>query len=651
MALEGRRSEISLFYHINLMHDFFVSGMPAGGPYGPGYPSGTPGVDSTLAADINSHPVNAIALVGPTISDPFYNPDQDNLNFGDTDITGNSRPDVLADDATVTHHEYTHYMVEKIWSIQNFGQAGAISEGLADYFSATSLNDSSIGAYYNGGPALRELDCLDPGTAEYNKCRLLCSGSSCQATSPAGYVNTAWAGEIHDDSRFFSQALWDIRADQITRLGPSAGPACADGLVFQSLLFFPESFEEFLDALSRVDSQGLVAACGGANMTYGSSIFRRFTQHGLSLGSNEAHTGFESALDVSTYTLVTGAISSAGHTDFYTFGAGPGSISIIMTLPVHAQPPDGYYNGYGLTLYDLHHDVVAMVPSSFIYCDESDCKSDAQTVVLNYDNPTAGQMFLQVGGGFDSGVNSMLPYALTFNYPRSGALVGSVVQASFDHDVIDFSVAVTTWTQTQDYSFAYAQLRDQAKNVIPNSMSNGTVSFLNVAPGSVVNALGMITGQVRISTGSCLASGGRLWSFSQCFPSVGTIYLEVFGSNVSSQTVNPPRQPISLGLSNPINLATLGAAFHAYNNIFNPARGEKATVKYEIQSAGHVTLKLYTLSGALVGTLFDGDVPAGKGSVDWFGNNSAGNRVASGVYLVHMAGPGVDKTQKIVVVK
>ena len=64
-----------------------------------------------------------------------------------------------------------------------------------------------------------------------------------------------------------------------------------------------------------------------------------------------------------------------------------------------------------------------------------------------------------------------------------------------------------------------------------------------------------------------------------------------------------------------------------------------------------MTLKLYTLSGALVGTLFDGDVPAGKGSVDWFGNNSAGNRVASGVYLVHMAGPGVDKTQKIVVVK
>jgi flagellar hook assembly protein FlgD len=64
-----------------------------------------------------------------------------------------------------------------------------------------------------------------------------------------------------------------------------------------------------------------------------------------------------------------------------------------------------------------------------------------------------------------------------------------------------------------------------------------------------------------------------------------------------------------------------------------------------------VVIKLYTLNGTLVCTLFDGDVPAGEGSVDWFGNNSAGNRVASGVYLVNMSGPGINKTQKIVVVK
>ena len=35
-----------------------------------------------------------------------------------------------------------------------------------------------------------------------------------------------------------------------------------------------------------------------------------------------------------------------------------------MALPVHSQPPDGYYNGYGLTLYDLDHNTVATAPGA-----------------------------------------------------------------------------------------------------------------------------------------------------------------------------------------------------------------------------------------------------------------------------------------------
>ncbi|MCX5794045.1 MAG: PepSY domain-containing protein [Elusimicrobia bacterium] len=647
-ALEGMRSEISLFYHLNLMHDFFNSGIPAGTPYGAGYIQQY-AVNKDGAADINSHPVDAIALLGPNVSDPFYNPDYDNLNFGDTSIGGQTPSDSLTDDATVPRHEYTHYVVEKIWSIQNFGQAGAISEGLADYFAATSLDDSSIGAYYNYPEApLRELDCRNPAKSWANgKCSKLCSGTACNPLPVNGYLDQAWNGEIHADSIFFSQALWDIRADQIARLNPSVGQACADGLVFQALQFFPESFEEFLDALKRVDSQGLVPACGGP--VQNSSIIPRFNAHGLLLGGgvNELHTGFESALDVSTYTVVTGTISPPGHTDFYTFGAGPGQISIIMKLPVHSVPSDGYYMGYGLTLYDLRHKPVVTVPSEFAFCDQSDCTSAAPTVVLNYRNESAGQFFLQVAGGFESGVSSLLPYTLTFDYPRSGALEGSVVNASMDHDIIKFSVVVTTWPQKQDYSFAYAQLRDQARNVIPDTISSNTFTFLNVVPGSMVNALGMITGQVQLTTETTKAftQCSSTVTFSCRFPSVGTIYLEVFGYNVTGSTV-------SLGLSNAINLTSDGGAqLTAYNNIFNPLRGEKATVKYEVQTAGRVTIKLYTLNGTLVGTLFDGDVPAGKGSVDWFGNNGAGNRVASGVYLVHMSGPGGSKTQKIVVVK
>jgi hypothetical protein len=635
----GLRGELSLFYHLNLMHDYFNDGPPAAGLYGPGY---SPGVNSDRPADIDSRPVNAIAQLGPNILDAFYNPEHDTLNFGDTSMWGVTPSDDITDDASVTRHEYTHYMLEKIFSIQNFGQAGAISEALADYFAASSLNNGSIGTWFmRPDPPLRELDCQDPGKSHsFDKCQRLCNGAACNEPCSGGYCNTPWQGEIHLDSPFLGQALWDIRRDQVSRLGASAGQACSDGLVFQSVLFFPESFAELLDAMKRVDASGAVAACGGAGLAQ-SSIVTRFTAHGLppGAGSNELHTGFETALDVSTYTAVSGTIYPGGHTDFFTFAAGPGPVEVVLNLPVHGSPPDGYYYGYSMTLYDRQHKIVKMAPDSFAYCDESDCKSESPAITLRYDNPAGGQLFLQVSGGFGSGVNSLLPYRLTFDYPRGGALAGSLVQASLDRDVIGFSVMVTTWPQMQDYRFAYAQLRDQAMDIIPNTRTDFPGAFLVWL--SSHNALGQISGQVRLATA---AFSGSATAFSRRFPSVGTIHLEVFGYNVVGSTV-------SLGLSNPINLTTTQSELKAFNNIFNPARGEKTTIRYDVQGSGHLTIRLYTLNGALVTTLFDGDVAAGKGSVDWFGRNISGSRVASGVYIVHMAGPGVSKSQKIVVVK
>jgi hypothetical protein len=633
-------SEILLFYQINRQHDFFTSGSDGlfTTTYSPGVDG--PGSGGSVAADIYSRPVNVLALMAPDIADPFYDPDNDNLNFGD--MSDADPRDTLALDATVPHHEYTHYVVQKIWNIQNVNQAGAISEGNADYFSATSLNDSSIGSFYNypNGP-LRELDCQKSGAT----CFVLCP------VSGAANCNTQWDGEIHDDSRFFSQSLWDIRR-QLMSWDATNGQACADGLAFQSLLYFPESFEEYIDAMQQALRLGAVTACSpiiSPSHSISSLITTSFLAHGLPLGAG-LHSGFESALDVSTVTSVADEIYPTGDTNFYTFGAGPGLVSITMTLPAHGQPPDGYYCGYGLTLFDLSHNVVASAPASYIYCGNGgDTCSLSRTVVLNYNNPMAGQMFLQVGAINDSTVQSQSPYTLTFTYPHSGALAAGVVQASYNNDAINFSVVVTTWSQTQDYYFAYAQLRDQAQNVLNNTQTDVPGGFLGWVSSN--SALGTITGQVDLQPSSlggatCTACKTAPCTFSQCYASVGTIFLEVFGYNVSGSTV-------SLGLSNPINLTTNNAAsLTAYNNIFNPARGQKATVKYEVQSAGHVTIKLYTLNGTLVYTLFDGDVPAGEGSVDWFGNNSAGNRVASGIYLAHMSGPGgISMTQKIIVVK
>jgi Zn-dependent metalloprotease len=606
----GLRTEFNLFYHLNLMHDYMFGD-----------------VNRSSAAPV-SRPVIAMAHVGPNMANAFYNPDYDNLMFGDINTT--APEDAFSDDATVIHHEYMHYLIERVWPMQNFGQAGAISEAHSDYFAASSLNQPAIGGHVlgalGGTGSLRDLDCQLPGIP----CRVL--------------SNLSWVGEIHDDSIYLSQALWDIRRDRIAALGYLPGRSCADGLAFQSLLFFPESFGEFYDAMRRVDAEGRVAACGGAGSGQ-AAINTAFASHGLILGSgdaNERNDGFETATDVSTRPAISGTIFPTGDTDFYSFGAGAGLIKITLNLPAFG----GFFKGYQLQLFDRSHRRVAAAAPPYDgvntvdgSCEVTDCNTTVASVVLQYNASSGGQYYLQVVGGDSlngsaSGVQSSAPFSLVFEYPKSGALGGSIVTASFDNDLISFDANVTTFTSTQDWRFSSAQLRDHNFNPLSNTRLNQPPvagDFLTFVSSG--NGLGHITGSVRLAPG-----------FAARYPASGTVYLEIFGYNVYGSTA-------SLGMSNPINLTASRAELTAYNNVFNPARGQKTTVKYSTLAPGRITIKLYTVTGTYISTLLDADMPAGRGSLDWDGRNVSGSVVASGVYLLRIEAPGIHKTQKIAIIK
>jgi hypothetical protein len=236
-------------------------------------------------------------------------------------------------------------------------------------------------------------------------------------------------------------------------------------------------------------------------------------------------------------------------------------------------------------------------------------------------------------------------YRVLLRYPESGVFPAGIVNAVYDADQINFSVNVASFTRTQNMSFAYAQLRDQALTVLTPTQTNNAPSFMVFV--SSAGAYGQIRGSVRIVPG-----------FASRFPAVGNVFLEVFGYNILQSTNTTggvpgfPGIPQSLGLSNPIDLVANATSFTAYNNILKPGLGHKATFKFSISKGGHVTLRLYTMSGVFITTLIDGDYPPGSASVDWYGRNSAGNTVASGVYLAHINGPsGLDDNQKVVVVK
>jgi hypothetical protein len=82
-------------------------------------------------------------------------------------------------------------------------------------------------------------------------------------------------------------------------------------------------------------------------------------------------------------------------------------------------------------------------------------------------------------------------------------------------------------------------------------------------------------------------------------------------------------------------------------NPFNPS----TLISYTVPSRAHVTLRIYSTSGALVRTLIDEQSPAGTREVTWDGTSDAGESVASGVYIYRLrAGPG-SRSHKMTLLK
>jgi hypothetical protein len=67
-------------------------------------------------------------------------------------------------------------------------------------------------------------------------------------------------------------------------------------------------------------------------------------------------------------------------------------------------------------------------------------------------------------------------------------------------------------------------------------------------------------------------------------------------------------------------------------NPFNPV----TTIQYQLPSDAHVRIDVFNIAGKLVTTLVNGNQEAGYRTVTWDGTDSAGERVASGVYLYRM---------------
>lgn len=667
-------AEANVFYHLNKARRYFdtLNIDPV---------SGNPPADLSRRVPVMVHAHGDADLVGQSCGigcggmlNAYYDLENDNIMIGDgpMDAYGNYRNFAL--DGTIVRHEYIHLVVNRIYPIINYGEFGAISEAMADYFSLASFWSDTC----SGCSTLTKLgNFIGAGEA---------STRDLSGAAPTGVrvMPDDWWGQVHEDSLPLSQALYSMKTGGSRSLGDFATGAYAglrksDVLTYAALFYFPDTFANFKDAMLDACRQFNTRWAGSCDTAAQNSIALAFSDHGIGTFSGgdiyersatsllcTSNNGPECAAELEDATSISATIYPLSDVDYYSLPLAAGNFTARLDLPPGSQ--DGTYTAYAMFLFDANRDYVAeAVPDIYNtydgYCPAGgDCLTLSKSVTLSYTVPRAGRYYLVVAAApneyyGNSEANSQLPYTLTLDRSPAGSAAARIYAASYDNDEISFDVpysffAALIWPSSQTIAnacsvtgaagcpeqfFEYAQLRDHNYAPLDLTRTNLTGAYMADVPTARAFAtdsfgISYVSGRVKLQPG-----------FGARYPGVGTIHLELFGRNHLGHIV-------SLGVSNPVNLSAGAAEATAYNNIITAAGGS-AIIKYAVTSPGSLSIKVYTQSGSLVKTVFDGPVPAGKGTVDWDGTNSSGGKAASGIYFVKTKGPGLDRVVKVAVVR
>ncbi|MBC8500566.1 MAG: PGF-pre-PGF domain-containing protein [Nanoarchaeota archaeon] len=296
-----RDEESNVFYHMNIIHDYFTSGDPFN------------------ITQMNFQ-MNATVQYGGASCNAFYDTDLDSLSF----YGGAAGCDNPALSADVVYHEYTHAVTSHIYgNIPYYKITGAMSEAFSDYFAATITNNPAIGED-NWNSPIRNLS----NTKSY-------LNSSHYQTCPAGETPNSENDYcyIHDNSEVLGGALWDFRE--------LVGNETADALVIKTIKARSHSFSEFLEDMLVIDDDNANLSDGTPNSTY---ICQAFANHDIySYYCNQTKHSFTiEEASVSWYNASNnGSIISAAESTDGVQGLGDDDITNPINLsfefPFHGQ--------------------------------------------------------------------------------------------------------------------------------------------------------------------------------------------------------------------------------------------------------------------------------------------------------------------------
>lgn len=91
-------------------------------------------------------------------------------------------------------------------------------------------------------------------------------------------------------------------------------------------------------------------------------------------------------------------------------------------------------------------------------------------------------------------------------------------------------------------------------------------------------------------------------------------------------------------------------AFQLHPAAPNPFERE-TVIAFDLPQASHATARVYSPSGALVRTLVDESIAAGRHQLAWQGIDNDGQRVAQGVYVLRLEAGSSIATRKLVLTR
>ncbi|HZM15259.1 MAG TPA: hypothetical protein VFE28_04580, partial [Candidatus Krumholzibacteria bacterium] len=226
----ARDDERSIYVHANIIHDY---------------------ARRRFGFSQLDYPVPAVASVrNPSSGEPNYSNafwDGQRMGFG---VGGSGNFGLFAD---VVYHEYTHAITDVLYRPVGGlrGTIGAaIHEALSDYFACTLTDEPRVGEYLGGLAGFRNLD------------------------NELVWPEDRHPGdEEHANGEILGGALWHVRT--------AVGAEVADRVIHFARELFPQTFDEYLEAILLEDDLLYGDSAPGNGSPHREAILAAFGRHGI----------------------------------------------------------------------------------------------------------------------------------------------------------------------------------------------------------------------------------------------------------------------------------------------------------------------------------------------------------------------------------